>query len=437
MFFSIDIASFAHSSSLLISTNDHAQNRHQNKKFFLQAWHFRSKYLLNITSDGVSRSNVSWLDNHNIRPIVVGDPRAYKQWYKYHLHGMWEDLDGILKQDPLFHEMQAKCVSPKTMESRIAFPIELYMNETPFRIQFFEKMKSLARLKFETFAQFDQYMTVTFNQNTSQNVTVNLVDFAWSLIVAIKTIRTCNISYTLTNKLDGSSKLCNSISNVPLQHFHGAAFTDDKYFSSAPNDDHVVFKENNNTLQKSVDYDSENVSSFAQLLVENIQVDPFVPSEYRDSFEFVFRAIWIHSKVMDISLLQHTTNFNSWSTQLEGAVSVALHFLEYDTLPIRSYNKLIILAAKTKWNFVQSIRKWYSDIYTARNELEVVTPPFMKYIINTDAIQLPMFTFRHYFTSLQQLYVEILNKTLLDENILMFQTEMIEFTWDTWFAHMN
>ena len=61
----------------------------------------------------------------------------------------------------------------------------------------------------------------------------------------------------------------------------------------------------------------------------------------------------------------------------------------------------------------------------------------MKYIIDADEIQLPANTFRYYLKPVQEKYVQFLNKNLADENILILKTEMIEFTWDTWFDHVN
>lgn len=75
-------------------------------------------------------------------------------------------------------------MSEETFNDRSAFPLKMYVEETPFRrtSTFFETMKSLAHLTFESFTQFDTFMTPVqlpveeyFDGNST--VKVNFADY--------------------------------------------------------------------------------------------------------------------------------------------------------------------------------------------------------------------------------------------------------------------
>lgn len=212
------------------------QNRDQNKKYLIHAWQAKSQSLLAFEKNGSTAQTVPWLDERLTHSTLLGN--HYDEWYA-HVTGVVKRSRPLwtLHQDVLFQEMKAGLSTSNTFNNRVAFPLVLYVDETPFRQAFFQAMKSLAHLSFQSCSQFDTFMTHDIYGVDNTSVKVNFADFAWSLVLAIQFIRTYHTSQGIrslhiNSTCQYNASLWESLESVPFQYFHGSApdYEDSHYF---------------------------------------------------------------------------------------------------------------------------------------------------------------------------------------------------------------
>lgn len=232
----------------------------------------------------------------------------------------------------------------------IALPLAMYCDETSFRINFFDVMKSLS------------YTMITIDHAQMYH---KFFEYAWYIIDSVRMIREFDITLIELLQIQqgfnstaiGTHQLHPSISKVHPTLYHGAYLFYRFYFQF---DDAVV-----KTYDRLGDifYDLGNNCGSADV---------------GDPFSTVFRSLWVpNGKITNVDSILNPSNFNSWSLSLAGALTVAQHFLE--TTFQNEDIQLVILVAEADWSHLQTISKWCTDPEVACRELEAITPPFEVY----------------------------------------------------------
>ena len=120
-------------------------NRQQNHLWFFKAWEENPYDLTNPAS-----VQSSWLDDESIRRMVYHsniNPGRISRMASNSPYNCWtrEVSDTLLENDPIFLEMKTSWngmyeeKSNIKIENRVIFPLELYLNDVPFRLMFFQK----------------------------------------------------------------------------------------------------------------------------------------------------------------------------------------------------------------------------------------------------------------------------------------------------------
>ena len=310
----------------------------------------------------------------------------------------------LLIHDPLYKEMQRQ-FNHSFIISNIVAPLEAYTDETPLRIELFDKLKALAHKKYES---FDSFLSDNKLRNHDEYHS-NAIQLAWKVIKAIKLIRKFNYTTRIDCDIDETNHVLSPyLINIPIQFYHGSYSGGFCMHKNDPNFD--------------------------------------------TRFRYMYRAIWIHSTKIDLNLLKHPTNFNSWSLELGGAFSVVKFFAnqigmstvnEFDALGSWPFRYLVILVAEIDWNFVQSVTKWYPNIQAALEEKEVVIPPFCNYEI--DSVRMTLHDFKHsqQFDSAEYqqkmlFSMQFLGRSLKSNDIVVYNVTKINCEkWDDWFAKIK
>lgn len=269
------------------------------------------------------------------------------QWNEYRLNPTDETY-----KDVFYKKLKLK-YSSSFAKFKVALPLDLYLEETSFRVRFFNVMKHLVG------------QLVSVDDNQIPTMYQGYFELAWHLINAIRIIRQFK-NITIEEMLQfqptfyytqiTEKQLHPSIYQIPPTWYHGAFLFHRFYY------------------QFSTAYKQEALFAVGKGCTRIERDDPFSK---------VFRIIWLPTDDIiktDENLLLYPSNFNSWSLHLVGAFSVAEHYLKYEFTNVSV--KLVLLVADANWSHLQSLTKWYQETDTACREVEVLTPPFEIYQLN-------------------------------------------------------
>ena len=357
-------------------TNDHNlsfhNNRIQNQKFFEQ---FAKTYQKQeVEHERVNVSKPTWFLEHESH---------------------------FLMYDQIYLEMKRQFDDTFIIQN-IAIPLAAYTDETALRIELFDKMKALARTKYENFESFLNDNELIHHDDYHSNA----IQLAWKIISAIALIRQFNATTKIDCDTDETNQVLSPyLVNVPIQYYHGSY----------------------STVENCMDKDEPN---------------------FAIRFRYMYRAIWIHSTKVDLNLLKHPTNFNSWSLELDGAFSVVKFFAnqirastinEFESLGSWPFRYLLILVSEIDWNFAQSVTKWYPNTQVALEEKEVVIPPFCNYEINPNRMTLDDLKHTKLFRTGEYQRIMMLlpffGKPLRSKDIVIYKVTKINCeNWNDWFA---